>query len=212
MYVVIVMTTLAVVRPLNLWNYDSIRPGPVGSVGVVNAQPRLKQSTPEMEMRWDTTFAHNKEKRLGSNVSDGQWKGYTSGGGVAETVDTNWGMRRDFTTSRGWMHQDMRTADRTHDPVSGGTPSYSWHNKIATVYEAKRTGNNFLPKFDKVGLPRGGQTMRVTDTAGGEDVQPRTNVGMHTDMQFQGQYTETSIANYQKSTAALSAKRRSGLL
>ena len=39
----------------------------------------------------------------------------------------------------------MRAPDKLVTPYVGETPDYSWHNKLATVYEAKRTGNLFLP-------------------------------------------------------------------
>lgn len=41
--------------------------------------------------------------------------------------------------------QDMRTPDKLTEPLMGSTPDYSWHNKLATCYETKRTGNKFLP-------------------------------------------------------------------
>jgi hypothetical protein len=39
----------------------------------------------------------------------------------------------------------MRAPDKLHEPTLGETPDYSWRNKLATVYNAKRTGNLFLP-------------------------------------------------------------------
>jgi hypothetical protein len=206
MCVIICMTTLAIKKPLNLWNNDSIRPGPVGSVGVVNAQPRLRQSNPDMAMRWEKTFAKDKEPRLGSNITDGMWTGHVSGGGPAMGIDTNWGMRRDFTTAIGWTYQDLRKPDAFHDPVTGSTPSYSWHNKIATVYEAKRTGNMFLPKMDTVGLPRGGQGMRVTNTDVPDGTAINDTVGMHTTDGLQTAQFRTPLPQYQKQMSRLGMK------
>ena len=39
----------------------------------------------------------------------------------------------------------MRAPDKLTTPIMGATPDYSWHNKIATNYESKHTGDKFLP-------------------------------------------------------------------
>ncbi len=133
------------IRPLNRWNHSSIRPGVVGSVGDVNLTPRFKHSSPDLPIRWDPYFHGKNAVFLGSNVGNGTVVGYDSGGGPARTVDSNWGGRRNFKVRNGWIMQDMRAPDTLHEPVMGSTPSYSWHNKIATNYESKRTGDKFLP-------------------------------------------------------------------
>ena len=132
------------IKPLNRWDYCRIQPGPVGSVGDVLCQPRLKQSAPDLPMRFDPNFSHQNEVFLGSNVQDGQFTSYDSGGGMARTVDSNW-VNRKFKTSHGWIYQDLRGPDTLHEPFTGETPDYSWQNKIATAYEAFRSGNSFLP-------------------------------------------------------------------
>jgi hypothetical protein len=133
------------IRPLNRWANSSIQPGSVGSVGDVNLTPRFKQSAPELPMRYDPYFRGKKECPLGSNVQNGTQKSYDSKGMGPVTVDSNWGGRRNFKISHGWIYQDMREPDKRVEPILGTTPNYSYQNKLATVYEAKTRGEKFLP-------------------------------------------------------------------
>ena len=156
-------------RPLNRWDHDSIRPGPVGSVGETHLTPRLKTSMHGQPIRWGAN-AHEKECRLGANVSDGYEASYTSGGMTAAVHDSNWGWRDSFRTERGWIHQDLRAPDRATMEMMGGLPQYSWHNTLATVHHARVSGENFLPLPGGYGpqpgdVPRGGNVPRLTDTA-----------------------------------------------
>lgn len=126
-----------------------------------------------MPIRWDEWTAHGNEPRNGSNVQSGAYTSHCSRGGPAFTIDSNWGGRRDFKTSHGWYYQDMRAPDRRVEPIVGSTPQYSWHNKIATTYEARRTGFNFLPLPgpylpNRGEITRGGQFPRLTDAVGGD--------------------------------------------
>lgn len=162
--------SIAVKRPLHSFDNDSIRPGPVGSVGDVVGSIRLKHSAPELNLRF-----RKLDPSDGSNVQDGLKTSFTSNGLQARVIDSNWGGRRAFKTSHGWYLQDMRAEDRLHEPYLNSTPQYSWRNKIATTYEAKRTGNLFLP------LPGGynpspgeiarGQILPVVTNVEGEFVQ-----------------------------------------
>jgi len=133
------------IRPLNRWANSSIQPGSVGSVGDVNLTPRFKQSSPDLPMRYDPYFRGKKECRLGSNVQNGTQISYDSKGLGPETIDSNWGGRRNFRINRGWIYQDMREPDKRVEPVLGSTPNYSFQNRLATVYEAKTRGEKFLP-------------------------------------------------------------------
>lgn len=99
-------------RPLNRWDHDSIRPGPVGSVGDALTQVRLKHSNPDLPLRFQGWNSHANEPRFGSNVQDGQWLSHDDNGGPNFTIDTNWGGRRDFRTNVGWRWQDLRAVDR----------------------------------------------------------------------------------------------------
>jgi len=167
-----VSLSIDAIKPLNRWDNYRIRPGPVGSVGMVNCSPRLKHSFPDAALRWYKEFSGEMESRLGSNITDGTHRGYVNGGGLAKTVDSAWGGRRNTKTQRGWKWQDLRAPDKRHEPSLGSTPHYSWNNKLATVFEAKRTGSLFLPLPGGYGpemrdIPRGGQVPYVTDVLGG---------------------------------------------
>lgn len=55
----------------------------------------------------------------------------------------------------------------------GGTPQYSWRNIVANTFDAKRTGDKFLPLPGPFALkagqiPRGGNFPRVTDIIPGD--------------------------------------------
>lgn len=152
------MESLSIIQPLNRWEYDSIRPGNVGSVGDCLMSVELKTSNPDLPARYQEI---QPLKKMGSVV-----------GGIPETKGGFWGMRRDFKTDIGWIKQDF-VSQTTTIPLMGGTPQYLQRNRIATVYEAKRTGNNFLPLPNgyKPGigqLTRGGQSVRVTNIEGFE--------------------------------------------
>jgi hypothetical protein len=61
--------------------------------------------------------------------------------------------------------QDIRGADVLHEPSLAGIPQYSWANKVATAYNAQRTGNMFLPvpgnyELGECQIPRGGNQPR----------------------------------------------------
>jgi|DEB19_MinimDraft_2_1074335.scaffolds.fasta_scaffold01197_7 hypothetical protein len=160
-------------RPMNRWNHDRIQPGPVGSVGDVNCQVRLKHSSPDMPLRWEPVFAGNNQPFLGSNVQNGQYVSYVSGGAMARVNDSNWQSGRSFKTRLGWVVEDITAPDNLVEPFVSSLGDYTWRDKIATVYEARRTGAQFLPLPGKYQLspgefPRGGNTVRVTDIIGGD--------------------------------------------
>ncbi len=127
-------------RPLHAFDNDSIRPGPVGSVGDVIGTIKLKHSTPDLPIR-KITLSND----IGANVEDGEWKSYNTGGGQARVLDSNWQSGRGFKTSHGWVIEDLRAEDRLHEPFMGTAPQYSWKNQVATIYRARRTGDMFLP-------------------------------------------------------------------
>jgi hypothetical protein len=144
-------------------NTAIISPGLVGPVGDVLGSVRLRQSAPDMKLRYEKAFSGKNESKLGSNVQDGFSYSYTSGGGPAATVDSNW-VNKKFKTNHGWIYQDLRAPDKTLQPVMGSTGRYDWLNRVANVYEAKRTGDMFLPlpgEYQPTGVPRGGQVPRI---------------------------------------------------
>ena len=78
---------------------------------------------------------------------------------------------RSFKYSKGWIIQDVRASDKLHEPSTGSIPQLEWQNKIATVYNARRTGNLFLPlpgpyQLSEGEVPRGGAGPVVTDITG----------------------------------------------
>jgi hypothetical protein len=170
------MTSLVAFKHLNQWDHSSIRPGPVGSVGDTLGQIRFKHSFPNQGIRLDPQYEGNKQNRLGSNVSDGNHKSFTSGGrGDPLVWDEPWNADRAQKVSHGYIFQDMRAPDKLHEPYVGALPQYSWQNKLATVYNAKRTGNLFLPvpgpyQLSPGEVPRGGQLPVSTVTEGTDNV------------------------------------------
>ena len=154
--VVFQMTTLAHPKRLNLM--DTIIPGKIGSVGDPNITPRLAQSAPDLPINMDPVFNYRVD--TGSIVTPQPY-----------TYDSNWNMGRGEQTAYGLIQQDLRAPDKLHEPTLGGIPQYQWRNKLATVYQAKRTGNKFLPLPGTYALspgemPRGGQVVRTTDIEG----------------------------------------------
>jgi hypothetical protein len=151
------------VKPLNRSDFESIRPGIVGSVGDVLMTTRLRQSTPSMKMRWSPMGGKGREARFGANITDGMHRGYCDGGGLARVRDDAWESRRNFKTQRGWIYQDLRKPDTRIEPYLGSGPQYSWNNKLATVYKSLHTGDKFLPVPGEYALspgelPRNGST------------------------------------------------------
>ncbi len=152
-----------------------ISPGPVASVGDVNMTCKLKHSTPDSEIRFAPMFQEGKSKRFGNNVQDGD-----VGGKQARTYEDNWASDRGFNNQVGWFYQDLRVPDKRYEPVNNGIPMYSWYNKVATMYDARRTGELFLPLPGEYQLapgeiPRGGQVVRnVGDLTDGGTVDPKS--------------------------------------
>lgn len=126
-------------KPKQFSDFQQIRPGNVGSVGDVLSTVKLKHNTPDSNLRF-----YNWGPSFGSNVQNGDISNYEGNYGP-RCLDSNWGGRRSFKTSQGWIWQDMRAPDKLHETQTLSTPNYSFRNKIATSYNAKRTGNKFLP-------------------------------------------------------------------
>lgn len=144
-------------------NWEEIRPGPVGPVGDVLMAVKLKHSAPDLPIRMDKTFSGKNEKRLGANITDGDY-----GDPSARVLDSDLVNNTSFKCANGWRYQDLRVPDRRYETQTGETPRYSWYNKIATAYEARRTGEMFLPlpgeyRLADGDVPRGGQTPRIIE-------------------------------------------------
>lgn len=166
--------SLSAQKPLNRWDYDSIRPGVVGSVGSCNITSRLKSTFPG-DFRWDETYYGKNASLYGSSVSDGTKRSFNSGGGPARTIDSNWGGRRGFKTNHGWVHQDLRVPDKRLLETMGTLGTYDWNNKIAQVVRAQTTGFLFpIPAGGILqapnGITRGGNYPTMVESAGGDVV------------------------------------------
>ena len=161
--------------PVNVWNKDSIRPGPVGSVGDALVGVRLRQSAPDMEMRWDKNFSLKNTVYSGSNVSDGYSAGFTTGGGVARTLSTRWPKRQGFKSNVGWIKEDVVPLDRSRTALMGSLGQYSWEAKVGQIARASSTGEMFkpLPEGYTIGQgvqPRGSQIPRIVAESTGEGI------------------------------------------
>ena len=181
---------------LNRWDKDSIRPGPVGSVGDVNLQIKLKKSAPYLPNRYLKEFSGKNEVWSGSNISDGQWAGFTSGGRGARTYQKALGNRHGFKTAVGYVIEDVVAADRTKMAKMVPLGQYSWEQEKAKIYKSKHTGEQFLPLpggYDKTELPRGSQYPSIVAESNGTGVAlPAAEVPI-TDSQFGKQgFVETT--------------------
>ena len=144
--------------PINRWDKDSIRPGPVGGVGDVNLQVKLKHSAPYLPSRYQKAFSGKNEVWSGSNVSDGQYRGYTSGGRGALTLTQPLPTRETFRTGTGWVIENLRPEDRSKEAKMVPLGQYSWEEDKARIYKAKVSGEQFLPVpngYGKTPLSRG---------------------------------------------------------
>lgn len=172
---------------LNRWDKDSIRPGPVGSVGDVNLQVKLKKSANYLPDRYQKEFSGKNEVWSGSNVSDGQWTGYTSGGRGALTTSKPLGYRSGFKTPVGYMFENVVPTDRSEMAKMVPLGQYSWEQEKARIYKAKVTGEQFLPLpmgYEKALLPRGSQfPVIVAESTGTGVALPAAEVNI-TDSQF----------------------------
>jgi hypothetical protein len=158
---------------------EPARPGMVASVGDALTRVRLPQSAPESETRYEpgTGMAES-----GSMMSRQPY-----------VYDYNWSMGRNERTVVGLIQQDIRVADRLHEPVTAAEPRYDWYNKIGRLFESKRTGNMFLPlpgvyQLGPGEVARGGQVVRQTDMDGKE--------GVIRDQEMSSQMFGRSIMNY----------------
>ena len=161
------------IKPLNRWDKDSIRPGPVGSVGDVNLQVKLRKSASYLPNRYDKTFSGKNEVWSGSNISDGQWTGYTSGGRGALTLTQPMPQRAGFKTPVGWLIENVVPVDRSRVAKMVPLGQYSWESNKDRIYRAKTTGEQFLPLpmgYEKGPLPRGSQYPKIVAASIGDGI------------------------------------------
>lgn len=140
--------------------FETISPGNVGSVGDVLSGIRIKQSDPDMVPKYIDGGSI-----WGSNVGDGDKKAWSHLGVGGARVDQK---SKKVRWNNNFQWQDLRAPDVLHEPYLAAIPQYSWDNKVAQVYNAKRTGNLFLPipgpyVLSEGEVPRGGSEVRLTD-------------------------------------------------
>lgn len=157
-------------------HYELMSPGVVGSVGDALGQTRLKHSAPDLPLRFKYTAGEI--QHLGSNVQNGSIANY-EGNGVYQLEDSNWGGERDMKIAHGWRHQDMRAPDKRYEATTA--PSFSTYDNLAhSIFEARRTGDKFLPLPNGYepppGFQRRGATPIVTAIAGGDFTPQPTGV------------------------------------
>ena len=175
------MLSISARRQLDNWNNDSIRPGPVGSVGDTLCAVQLKSSLPGdyREAPWTKS---KKEERYGSNVQDGDKPSYDTGFKQGRVMDGFFGGERDsMFTQRGWVFQNLKPEDMYHDSIMESLPQYAWRNQVATINNAAKTGEKFarLPGGYEPGpndIPRGGQKPGIVATEGQGIQNPNTGV------------------------------------
>lgn len=165
------------------WMNNYISPGRIGNVGDVNLQVKLKKSMPDLPQRFSPWTSGLNEEVFGSNIQDGQMKSFDSGGLMARVIDRNWDQNTNFKVAQGWIYQDLRAPDRFIEPYLGATPQYGWLNQVASVYNAKATGNKFMPSPGSYAaqpgdVPRGGSIPRSM-TAGDSVNIPSGDKGMY---------------------------------
>lgn len=156
---------------INRWDKESIRPGPVGSVGDVNLQVKLKKSSNDQPDRYQKAFSGPNEVWSGSNVSDGQKKGFTSGGRGAVTISAPLPARESFKTSVGWVIENVVPVDRSRVVQTVPLGRYDWEATQARLYKVRPTGEQFLPLpmgYTRTSLPRGSQYPLIREAASGQ--------------------------------------------
>lgn len=164
--------------PLNRWDKNSIRPGPVGSVGDALAQVRLKQSAPELAPRYELWNSDEMEKFHGTNIQDGRYENYMTGGMNAKTFKKHMPYRQGYKTQQGWVHQDIVATDRARETKQAALPQFGWKSQVASVMRAKVSGESFLPLprgYTSVGQSRGGLYPRIVAKSEYADPLPSTS-------------------------------------
>lgn len=152
-------------------NVQFLSPGNVGPVGDVLVTTRLRQSAPDMAMRYQDS--ETEQMMMGSNVQDGDSFSYMSGGRNAETIpppnDT-------FLRQIGWRKMDLYAEDRMKVPKQGSLGNYNWKNKLASTIEGLElsphsTGALFNPlpgEYRPTSITRGSQLPRLIASVGDE--------------------------------------------
>lgn len=127
--------------PLNKWDKNSIRPGPVGSVGDALTSIRIKQSYPDADFAWNIKFGPNTSMLRGSNVQDGRWASFSDGGYNAQTKRKRLNPPGTFSTEVGWERQNIIPEPRLMEPKVLARPGQGWKGQAAEIMQ--RQGDKF---------------------------------------------------------------------
>lgn len=127
--------------PLNQWDKNSIRPGPVGSVGDCLTSVRIKQSSPDMDFAYSKTFSPKNDVLRGSNVQDGQWFSFSDGGYNAQVKRRKMNNGVAFKSSVGWIHQDIVAPEKYVEPKVAPQGRVGWQTQEAAILH--RSGDMF---------------------------------------------------------------------
>lgn len=189
-------------------NHWTISPGPVGSVGDVNMQVRLKHNTPDAPLRFDKTFSGKNLRYLGSNVQDGSY----GSGGSARTITRKFGIRNAQKTEVGWRKQDIIPVDRTTQPKFAPLGPYTWNNQRAQVFRAKISGQAFLPTpggYKQTAQGRGNVIPRtvLTESGGAPTAESLNYIAAANNLARQGGVVEPTSAGTTPQVAPLNARR-----
>ena len=153
------------------WLNDYISPGNVGSVGDVLMDVRLKQSAPDMDMRYLNLTHGKNESRFGSNVQNGTLTNFFNFG-PATAIDHNWNINRGKKYKIGFKFENLQPPDKTPSmqTMQGALPQFSWHTTTSNVYRALHSGSMFLPAPGPFQpgpgeIPRGGNVPSIVQSA-----------------------------------------------
>jgi hypothetical protein len=150
---------------LNRWDKGRIAPGPVGSVGDALTAVRIKQTDPDMPVKFDKTFSGSNAPKRGSNVQDGSYASYSDGGFNAEVVTR----KRQKKSNVGTFMQQLSGNDRTFDAVMIPQPRAGFITQAEAILHRQGDKFQILPGGygpEPGQLLRGGQIPRVVYNEG----------------------------------------------
>lgn len=157
---------------------ETISPGVVGSVGDALANIRLKESMPELPIRY--AFGEKRMDAMGSMVQDGSVKNYY-GFLTPQVIDNGpFHSKRSFAAQNEQKWQDMKPAEKRYEPALAFRFS-NYDNQRATVFGQTKTGLQFSRLPGGYGpqpgsVPRGSALPRITDLAIGDLTGPQSIV------------------------------------
>ncbi len=128
-------------RQVNQWMNNYISPGPVGPIGDVIVNEKLKKSCPDLPPRYSI-----KDMRArGHGIQDGTWYNYHNNGLNANVERLSFYDQNNVTFADGFRVQDLRLQDLKAESRLLGAPQFGWKNQKATLLNARVTGEQFLP-------------------------------------------------------------------